>query len=159
MPPKTKKLHACTKCWLSACTTSSASTQHCRKRHWHLVGPFIDGLESTDPQFPIHLWCRLIGQAIDTLNFLRQSRLHPQLLVYAHINGTFEFNRTSLAPLSIKVLIHEKSQVYRSWSPHGVDVCYLGLAKEHNRCHRLYYSMTGTKRILYQLNFSLPTFQ
>ena len=143
----------------SACTTSSASTQHCRKRHWHLVGPFIDGLESTDPQFPIHLWCRLIGQAIDTLNFLRQSRLHPQLLVYAHINGPFDFNRTSLAPLSIKVLIHEKSQVYRSWSPHGVDGCYLGLAKEHNRCHRLYCSMTGTKRILYQWNFSLPTFQ
>jgi hypothetical protein len=41
---------------------------------------FIAGLSSTNKQFPMHLWCRLIPQCGLTLNLLHQSRINPQLL-------------------------------------------------------------------------------
>ena len=37
----------------------------------------IAGLAIRDPQFQMHIWCRLIGQATNTLELLRKSRLHP----------------------------------------------------------------------------------
>ena len=40
---------------------------------------FIAGLYSTDPNFPTHLWDKLLLQAEITLNLLRQSRVHPHL--------------------------------------------------------------------------------
>jgi hypothetical protein len=36
---------------------------------------FIAGLSSTDKQYPMHLWCRLIPQCTLTLNLLCQSRI------------------------------------------------------------------------------------
>ena len=40
---------------------------------------FIAGLASTDPNFPLSNWCRLLPQAELTLNLLRPSRLNPKL--------------------------------------------------------------------------------
>jgi hypothetical protein len=38
---------------------------------------FVAGLASVDPDFPMHLWDRLLPQAEMSLNLLRTSRLHP----------------------------------------------------------------------------------
>jgi hypothetical protein len=38
---------------------------------------FIAGLSSVHPNFPMHLWCRLIEQATTTLNLLRPSWINP----------------------------------------------------------------------------------
>ena len=59
---------------------------------------FIAGLASTDPNFPLSNWCRLLPQAELTLNLLRASRLNLKLSVYAQLEGTFDFTRTPLAP-------------------------------------------------------------
>jgi hypothetical protein len=61
---------------------------------------FLAGLASTDDNFLIHLWCRLIPQAQrSTLNLLRTSRINPLLLAEAQLNGQFDYyNRTPLAP-------------------------------------------------------------
>jgi hypothetical protein len=40
------------------------------------------------------LWDKMPPQAIQTLNLLRTSPLHPQLPAYAHVHGFFNFNRT-----------------------------------------------------------------
>jgi hypothetical protein len=40
---------------------------------------FIAGLCSTEPEFPMNLWDRLLPQAIQTLSLLRTSQLHPHL--------------------------------------------------------------------------------
>ena len=40
---------------------------------------FIAGLASMDPDYPMHLWCRLIQQGTQTLNLLRPSRINPRL--------------------------------------------------------------------------------
>ena len=58
---------------------------------------FVAGLCSTDKNFPMHLWDRLLPQAIITLNLLRASRQLPQLSAYTHVFGNFDFNKTPLA--------------------------------------------------------------
>jgi hypothetical protein len=40
---------------------------------------FVAGLASLDPNFPMHLWCRLVDQCTQTLNLLRASRINPRL--------------------------------------------------------------------------------
>ena len=67
----------------------------------------IAGLRSCDPNFPLHLWDCLIPHATLTINLLRPSRLNPRLLAEAQHNSTFDFNRTSLAPLDTQVIVHE----------------------------------------------------
>jgi hypothetical protein len=48
---------------------------------------FVAMLCSTDTQFPIHLWDRLIPQAVIALNLLRQSRTNPKLSAYTQLNS------------------------------------------------------------------------
>jgi hypothetical protein len=47
----------------------------------------IAGLCSTDTAFPMHLWDRILPQAVITLNMLRTSRINPKLLAATHIFG------------------------------------------------------------------------
>jgi hypothetical protein len=49
----------------------------------------IAGLCSTDKSFPMHLWERLLPQAVITLNMLRTSRINPKLLASTHIDGQY----------------------------------------------------------------------
>ena len=68
---------------------------------------FMAGLASTDPNFPLSNWCRLLPQAELTLNLLRPSRLNPKLSAYALLEGAFVFTRTPLAPPGTCVIVHE----------------------------------------------------
>ena len=78
---------------------------------------FIAGLASTDPNFPLSNWCRLLPQAELTLNLLRPSRLNPNLSAYAQLEGAFDFTRTPLAPPGTRVIVHEKPTQRRTWAP------------------------------------------
>jgi hypothetical protein len=82
---------------------------------------FIAGLCSVDKNFPLHLWDRLLPQAELTLNLLRGSRINPKLSSWAQMHGTFDYNRTPLAPPGIGVLVHEKSADRTTFSPHASD--------------------------------------
>jgi hypothetical protein len=57
----------------------------------------IAGLFSTDRSFPMHLWDRLLPQAVITLNMLRTSRINPKLSAATHIFGQYDFNRAPMA--------------------------------------------------------------
>jgi hypothetical protein len=114
---------------------------------------FIAGLSSVDPDFPMHLWCRLIEHATTTLNLLRPSRINHRLSAQAQLHGAFDYNRTPLAPPGSKVLIHETPINRRTWDPHGVDGWYLGAAPEHYRCHRVYVNNTQAERIAKTIEF------
>jgi hypothetical protein len=91
---------------------------------------------------------RLLPQALQTLNLLRTSQLHPQpsAYAYAHIQGLFDFNRTPLAPHGIHVLIHQKPSVRCTWAPHAVPSWYLGPAMTHYRCYRVWSQETRALR-------------
>jgi len=99
---------------------------------------FIAGLCSTDKNFPLNLWDKLLPQAELTLNLLRGSRLNPQLSAWVQLHGPFDFNRTPIAPPGTPSLIHEKPSQWRIWAPHGMDVWYLGLALHSYWCYTVW---------------------
>ena len=66
------------------------------------------GLVGLDTAFPMNLWCRLLQQTGMTLIIIRLSRIHPSSSAYNELHGTFDFDKTSLAPLGIKIIIHRK---------------------------------------------------
>ena len=68
---------------------------------------FIAILMGCDKNFPLHLWDRLLPQALLTLNLLRGSRINPKLSAYAQVFGMYDYNRTPIAPLGTRVLVHE----------------------------------------------------
>jgi hypothetical protein len=108
---------------------------------------FIAGLSSTDPNFPLHLWDRLIPQALISLNLLRSSRINPQLSAHAQIHGAFNFERTPMAPPGFRIMVNEKPHVRGTWAPHAVPGWYIGPVLNHYRCYRVYIPSTRCERI------------
>jgi hypothetical protein len=98
----------------------------------------IAGLCSTDKSFPMHLWDRILPQAVTTLNILRTSRINPKLSAATHIFGQYDFNRAPLAPPGTRIIAHETPGRRRTWAPHGQDGWYIGPALEHYRCYTFY---------------------
>ena len=94
---------------------------------------FIAGLASAHPDFPAHLWCRLLPQAEVTLNLLRSSNLHPHLSAHATLHGAFRFTYTPLAPPGSKVMAHIKPNLRHSWGPRAEPGWYLGPAPDQYR--------------------------
>jgi hypothetical protein len=92
---------------------------------------FVAGLASVDPDFPMHLWDRLLPQAEMSLNLLQTSRLHPQLSAAAHLHGIVDYNKTAFAPPGCKIIAHEKPSQRRTWAPHGQPGYSLGPAMHH----------------------------
>ena len=82
---------------------------------------FIAVIVSTHKDFPIHLWCRLLPQAIVTLNLLHPSRINPTLSAHAQLKGLFYFNAMPLAPPGTKLFVHQKPTIRKSWAPQGKD--------------------------------------
>jgi hypothetical protein len=107
---------------------------------------FVSILCGTDPNFPLHLWDRLLPQALLTLNLLRASHINPRLSAQAQIYGAFDFNRTPLGPLGTKVIAHTKPTVRESWAKHGAPSWYIGRSCHHYRCYLVYVSETGAER-------------
>jgi hypothetical protein len=59
---------------------------------------FIPALATTDCDFPLQLWDKLVPQVQDTLNLLRASRINPGISVYEALNGPYNWDRSPLAP-------------------------------------------------------------
>jgi hypothetical protein len=132
---------------------------HCHRRNSaeHAIrkckNHFIAGLASTNKQSPLHLWDRLIPQAVTTLNLLRQSRLNPRLSAHAQLNGTFDYNRTPMAPPGTRVILHKTPAQRGTWATHGERGWYIGPAPEHYRNYRLYVTKTAAERICGTVEF------
>jgi len=83
----------------------------------------------------------------------------PRLLAWSQVHGTFDFNRTPLAPPGTRVLVHEKPSLRGTWSPHAVDGWYLGPATLHYRCYRVWILETTSERIADTVVWFRQTFQ
>ena len=108
---------------------------------------FISGLCSTYKNLPLHLWDRLLPQALFTLNLLRGSRINPNLSAYAQVHGLYDFNCTPIAPRGIQVLVHENTSQRTSWAPHAVDGWYVVPALNSYCCYKLCIWETCHQRI------------
>lgn len=99
---------------------------------------FVMGLCTVHPNFPLNLWCRLVPLAVLTLNMLRPSKINPRLSAEEILNGSFNYDSTSIAPPGSKVIVHKPPNKRGTWASHGVDGWYLGPAHEHYQCHQTY---------------------
>lgn len=111
-----------------------------------LKNHLIAGFCTIDPIFPMHLWDRLVPQALLTLNLLRGSRINPKLSAYAQVFGQYSYNRNPIAPPGTHILIHEKPADRTTWAPHAVDAWYVGPAMKHYRCFRAWVWSTKKER-------------
>jgi hypothetical protein len=114
---------------------------------------FIAGLCSTNPDFPLRLWDRLLPQAEITLNLLRTSRTQPTKSAYKVMFGPYDYNSHPLMPPGTKIFIHEKPGQRASWDPHGKQGWYIRPALEHYRCHRCHINATNAERISETVEF------
>ena len=99
---------------------------------------FISGMVSKHKDSPLHLWCRLLPQAIVTLNLLRLSIINPTLSAHVQPHGLFDFNANPFAPPGTKVIVHLNPRIRKSWAPRGQDGWYIDRAKDHYRCYNIY---------------------
>jgi hypothetical protein len=100
------------------------------------------GLATVDPDFPAHLWDRLLPQAEITMNLSRASRLHPQLSAAAHYHGLIDYNRTAFGPPGCKIIAHEKPKQRRTWAAHGQPGWSIGPAMKNYRFQNVYITAT-----------------
>ena len=77
---------------------------------------FISNLHS---EFTAYKWCEIMHQCEMTLNMLRRSRINPKMSAYTQLFGSFNYNRTPLAPLGTKAFVHERRGQRRSHADHG----------------------------------------
>jgi hypothetical protein len=113
----------------------------------------IAGLCSTDRSFPMHLWDRILPQAVITLNILRTSRINPNLPAATHLFGQYDFNRAPMAPPGTRTIAHETPGRRRTWAPHGQDGWYIGSTLEHYRCYTVYITKTRSNRTVETVEF------
>jgi hypothetical protein len=105
----------------------------------------------------MHLWDRLLPQAVITLNMLRTSRINPKLSAATYIFGQYDFNRAPMAPPGTRIIAHETPSRRRTWAPHGQDGWYIGPALEHNRCYTVISPRLEEIELWKQLNLFLKT--
>jgi hypothetical protein len=103
---------------------------------------FISILYGPDSSFPTNQWCRLIRQAVMTLNMCRVSQINPKLSAYQQLWGNFDFNKTPMAPPGCKVIVHERSLEQGAWASHGIKGFYIGPAMYHYRNYKAYIPET-----------------
>jgi len=80
------------------CCNTAEHAMHMFKNH------FIASLCSTNADFTLHLWDRLLPQAELTLNLLHRCQCNPKLSAWAYIHGHSNFNQMPIAPPSPRFL-------------------------------------------------------
>ncbi len=68
---------------------------------------FITALATVDMLCPLQLWDKFLPQVELTLNMLRFSWQNPKKSANQEVYGSFDFNKTPLAPLGTKALVYD----------------------------------------------------
>jgi hypothetical protein len=86
---------------------------------------------------------------IMTLNMLRRSRINPKLSAYTQIFGVFDYNRTPLAPIGTRTVVHQRTtqQGRTTFADHGVIGWSIGPAMNHYRHWTFYIPKTRGTRV------------
>ncbi len=94
---------------------------------------FVGVLSGCTPSMPIHLWCQLLPQVEQQLLFLRQSRAHPNLSVYAHVYKQHDYNRHPFVLIRMEAPVHDKPHKHRTYAEHCTKAFVLGTSTKHYR--------------------------
>ncbi len=88
-----------------------------------------------------------------TVNLLRQATINPKISSWEYFNGLFDFNKTPLAPVGCRVLIHTKPVTRQSWDYRAKQGFYVGSALDYYRCYELVKLETKQKVISNTVKF------
>ena len=143
-----------TKSWLATTPTQLELTpvsQHRTNKAERAIGTwkdhFIATLATVDPKCPLSLWEDFVEQAELTLNLMRMSPIHPSLSAWEALCGKFDILATPIAPLGMKVLVHDTPDKRGTWQVHGKLGYYIGRALFHYRCHTVYMEESRATRV------------
>ncbi len=103
---------------------------------------FIATLATIDMLCPLQLWDEFLPQVKLTSNMLRFSQQNSKKSANQEVYGSFDFNKTPLAPLGTKALVYNDPGSQTSWAPHATDGFYVGPASDHYQCLQFYISAT-----------------
>ena len=106
----------------------------------------ISGLCICDEEFPSILWCKILKQSQDTLNMLRTSRIHPQLLAFHVLEGQHDFNKVPFGSPGTRATIFNPPAMRGSFGPRAIDGWYIGPAWDHYRSMNFQIPSTGGYR-------------
>ena len=109
--------------------------------------------EGADPSFPKNCWDLFIKQTVLAMNLMRPSRINPLISAYTLVHGEFDFNRTPMAPVGCKVIVHDRRGERGSWSNHGSHGFYIERAPHHYRNYTCYMRDTKQNRISNTVEF------
>ncbi len=109
---------------------------------------FVTALAAVDSLCPLQLWDEFLPQVELTLNLLRFSPSNPAVLANQELYGTFNFNKTPLAPLGTKALGFNDLATHALWVPHATNGFYIGPANNHYWCLWFYIPATCRFRFL-----------
>jgi hypothetical protein len=108
---------------------------------------FLATLAGIDPECPLSLWENFIEQSELTLNLMRESPSNPTISAFESLCGKFDVNATPIAPLGMKVFVHDTPENRGTWQAHGKPGFYTGRALLHYRCHTVWMSASRATRI------------
>jgi hypothetical protein len=105
----------------------------------HFNNHFLSIFTGVDTVFLLYLWDLILAQAELTVNSLHQSTIDPKISAWEYFNGLFDFNKTPLAPVGCRVLIHAKPVTCQSWDYRAKQGFYVGPALDQYsyRCYEL----------------------
>jgi hypothetical protein len=103
---------------------------------------FIAALTTIDMLYPLQLWDEFLPQVELTLNRLHFSWKNPKKSANQEVYGSFDFNKTPLAPLGTKGLVYNNPGSQTSWALHANDGFYVGSSSNHYQCLRFYIPAT-----------------
>ena len=108
---------------------------------------FVTVLCGTAVNFPMQLWCRLLGQAEHQLNMLRKSRVDPARSSFQVLYGGHDYNTNPFAPLGVEVELHKMPNKRPTWGAHIKKGYHSGNSWEHYRCHEVWVQETRNVRV------------
>ena len=111
---------------------------------------------TTDPNFPLYMFEKLVDQAELTLNLMRGSPFSPHVSAWHALRGPYVYSNTPIAPPCMKIVCFESADGRLSWATHGVDGYYVGPALDHHRCYKVYITETRATRVTGQLSWHPP---
>ncbi len=100
----------------------------------HFKNHFLSILAGVDAAFLLYLWDLLLPQGKLTVNLLHQATINPKISAWEHCNVLFNFNKTLLAPLGCRVLIHANPTMHQFWDYRAKQGFYVGPGLDHYRC-------------------------
>ena len=104
---------------------------------------FVGVLSGCAKTMPMHLWCQLLPQVERQLLLLRQSRVNPGMLAYAHeYQGQHNYSKHPFVPIEMESLVHVKPHKRRTYAQHCKKGFVIGTSFEHYRCQKIWMKDT-----------------